>query len=47
MTTYLIDHLKKTAYVEVANSAGLQMLKVEERNPYIANSIVRHRKLIG
>jgi len=31
---------KGTAYVEVANSAGLQMLKIEERNPAYASSVV-------
>ena len=30
--TYLVDG--ETAYVEVANSAGLQMLRVEERDPF-------------
>lgn len=30
---------EKTAYVEVANSAGLQMVKKEDRDPNIACSI--------
>lgn len=38
--TYLLDEENHTAYVEVANSAGLQMLQKEERNPFIATSIV-------
>lgn len=40
---YLVD--KGTAYVEVANSAGLQMLRVEERNPAFASSVVSCRRI--
>ena len=36
---YLIDEEDSTAYVEVANSAGLQNLSVEERDPEKACSI--------
>jgi glycerate kinase len=38
---YLVD--KGTAYVEVANSAGLQMLRVQERDPAFASSVVSGR----
>jgi glycerate 2-kinase len=38
---YLIDETTKTAYVEVANSAGLPMLSRDERDPAFASSIVR------
>lgn len=37
---YLVDHGNKTAYIEVANSAGLQMLENSERDPFKATSIV-------
>jgi glycerate kinase len=38
--TYLINKKTKTAYLEVANTSGLALLKKEERNPYFASSIV-------
>lgn len=41
---YLIDREARTAYVEVANSAGLPMLAKGERDPRMASSIVRNRK---
>jgi hypothetical protein len=37
---YLIDRANSTAYIEVANSSGLPMLKKEERNPTLSSSIV-------
>jgi glycerate kinase len=37
---YLVDYESSTAYIEVANSSGLQLLAKEERNPFIASSIV-------
>lgn len=37
---YLIDKESKTAFVEVANSAGLPMLRKEERDPWMACSVV-------
>ena len=41
-SSYLLDREASTAYIEVANSAGLQMLKREERDPFKATSIVSH-----
>jgi glycerate kinase len=42
---YLIDKESRTAYIEVANTAGLPMLRKEERNPKMASSIVRKRDI--
>lgn len=42
---YLMDNERGIAYVEVANSAGLQMLAKDERNPKFASSIVIYRHL--
>ena len=39
--TYLVDRENDTAYIEVANCSGLSKLKKEERNPYLASSVVR------
>lgn len=40
---YLINRSTKTAYLEVANTSGLQLLKREERNPFVTSSVVRYR----
>jgi glycerate kinase len=39
--SYLMDYETRTAFVEVANSAGLQMLSAQtgERDPFKASSI--------
>lgn len=37
---YLIDQENNTAYIEVANTSGLQMLQVSDRDPFLASSIV-------
>lgn len=37
---FLLDKATRTAYIEVANSAGLPMLAREERDPKYASSIV-------
>eukprot|EP00347_Sterkiella_histriomuscorum_P015953 403355056 len=38
-TEYLLDQENQTAYIEVANSSGLQMLSLDERDPFKASSI--------
>jgi len=39
---YLFDSDTKTAYLEVANCSGLQMLRKDERNPHLATSAVSY-----
>ena len=38
--SYLLNRKAETAFLEVANTSGLYLLKKEERNPYVASSIV-------
>jgi glycerate kinase len=40
---YLINRSTRTAYLEVANTSGLLLLKKEERNPFVTSSVVRYR----
>lgn len=37
---YIINKETKTAYLEVASVSGLQLLKKEERDPFMASSAV-------
>ena len=46
-STYLINKITNTAYLEVANASGLQLLKKEERNPYFASSIVINKLFLN